>query len=89
MATGHINPGYERVVTQMRLATRNPSGARRPFEPNRSELAAIRSRSKSAWALKDLSSTTYGHFFADPVIKEAAPLRPTSPTRRNNPHPDM
>jgi hypothetical protein len=68
---------------------RNPSGARQQkFGPNQAELVAIRERSKSAWALKDHSATTYGHFFKDPVIKEAAQLRATSPTRRNNPHPD-
>jgi hypothetical protein len=89
MATGHINPGYEDVVTRFRLALRNPSGARCTVEPQKLEMAEIRARARSAWAIKDLSATTYGHFHSDPVIKEAAQLRPTSPTRRNNPHPEM
>ena len=89
MATGHINPGYDSIVSRFKTALENPSGARNPPILNQTELADIRARSRSAWAARDTSETTYVHFFREPAIKEKAPLRPTSPTRRNNPHPDM
>jgi hypothetical protein len=87
MATGHINPGYTNVVTRFKSALANPSGARRRIDLNLSELNEIRSRAKSAWSIKDESETTYGHYFKDPVIKDPMPVRPSSPTRLNNPHP--
>lgn len=87
MATGHLNPGYDRVVTRFSSALENPTGERRSFRPNQHELDDIRKNARDVWSLKDTSETTYKHFFADPLIKKRTHLRPSSPTRRNNPHP--
>lgn len=88
MATGHLNPGYNRIVTKFSSAINNPTGEKRPLEVNRADLDAIRAKSREVWSMKDNSETTYGFYFGDPLIKEKTNLRPTSPTRRNNPHPN-
>lgn len=88
MATGHLNPGYNRVVTKFKSALSNPSGEPQNPKINQSELDEIRMKARHVWSAKDNSETTYGYYFSDPMIKQKANLRPTSPTRRNNPHPN-
>jgi len=87
MATGHMNPGYQGIVTRFKSATLNPSGKRLPLVIDKNELENIKAQAKSAWSVKDTSQTTYGFYHCDPLIKEKRSLRPVSPTRRNNPHP--
>ncbi|CAF0750678.1 unnamed protein product [Brachionus calyciflorus] len=89
MTTGHVNPGYNDIVSRFNSAIQNPSGSpRRPFL-DKQELEEIKSRSRDVWSVKDNSLTTYGWYFDDPRIKEKAELRPSSPSRRNNPHPKL
>jgi hypothetical protein len=53
------------------------------------ELDSIRARSRSIWLRPDNSLTTHGHFFTDPEQIERTLLRPTSASRRHNPHPKL
>lgn len=53
------------------------------------ELETIRARSRLIWSRPDVSLTTHGYFYADPEQKDRTALRPTSVTRRNNPHPKL
>lgn len=89
MATGHVNPGYKKIVSQFNSAIQNPTGHPRPPVFDKQELEDIKSRSRDVWSLKDNSLTTYGWYFNEPQIKEKAELRPSSPSRRNNPHPKL
>lgn len=89
MTAGHLNPGYNRIVTKHALAINNPSGTRAArLNLNQVDLENIRTKSRDVWSEQDTSETTYGYFFRDPAIKDRENLRPTSPTRRNNPHPN-
>lgn len=87
MTTGHPNAGYDKIVTRFELALNNPSGARANFKPNKEELKDIMSKSKSLWSVKDTYETTYGSSYRDYEFKEKPFVRPSSPTRKNNPHP--
>ena len=56
------------------------------------ELAAIRERVAHVWSRPDTSATTYGWFHRDHTASQqsrelVAHARPSSSTRRNNPHP--
>ena len=87
MTTGHVNPGYENLVSGMTAAMSNPSGSPSKPQFNSSELQEIRNRARSVWSGKDTSETTYGYFHTDPKKISQVRTRPTSPTRLNNPHP--
>ena len=94
MVSGHLNPGYGRIVTRCSLAVNNPEASPDHHQKqqlvDRAILDDIRARAAQAWSRKDESETTYGFYFSDPAlaIKNSRPnVRPTSPTRRNNPHP--
>lgn len=89
MTTGHVNPGYEKVVSSCNLALDNPTGSRLPFRVDKEELEAIKLKARSVWATKDNFETTYGFHYREPQIKQPAGLRPSSPSRRNNPHPKL
>jgi hypothetical protein len=89
MTTGHLVPGYKNIVTRFRSANANPTGNRTRLTIDNDELEHIKSQSRLVWSAKDTSETTYGHYHCDPAIKERTTLRPTSPGRRNNPHPHM
>ena len=54
-------------------------------------LENIREKAKNTWLLKDREPTTYGHHFNDEKYKGHPPslIRPTSPSRRNKPHPQQ
>ena len=90
MATGHVDPGYSRVVSRCRTAINNPSGKRTQPKINNDELEQIRAQARNVWLTKDTSETTYGHYHKEPVnlIQDILTKRPTSPTRKNNPHPN-
>ena len=89
MATGHINPGYNNIITKLKLFKDNQSAHLNKPKLNHDELEDIKAKAKAAWSVKDKSETTYGYFHSDPQIKEKTGMRPTSPTRRNNPHPHL
>ena len=89
MTTGHVNPGYNQVVTRCKTALANPSGAYARQKFNFDELEQIKAQSKAVWSVKDTSETTYGWYHGDPLIKEKTNVRPSSPTRKNNPHPHL
>ena len=87
MTTGHLNPGYRALVSSLQSAKKNPTGARTHASINKNELDEIKAHAKSVWSVKDESQTTYGFYFDAPKRVEQPPVRPTSPTRLNNPHP--
>lgn len=89
MTTGHVNPGYHKVVSRFKSALENPTGSQRNAKFDLAELDQIRLRARSVWSVKDKSQTTYGFYHNDPLIKEKAEKRPSSPTRQNNPHPHL
>jgi hypothetical protein len=89
MTTGHMNPGYRDIVARFRSANVNPTGKRTRLVVDQNELDDIKNKTRSVWSAKDNSETTYGHFHCEPKLSEKASLRPTSPSRRNNPHPHM
>lgn len=62
MTTGHLNAGYEEIVSQNKLALNNPSGARTAFQRSSDELKDIRDAAKAVWAGKDNYETTYGRY---------------------------
>ena len=88
MTTGHVNPGYNRIVTRFKSANSNPSGINRKLVLDYNELEDIKNRSKAIWSAKDNSETTYGYFHCEPKLDVAIP-RPISANRRNNPHPHL
>ena len=62
MTTGHLNAGYEEIVSQNKLALNNPSGARTAFQRKADELKDIRDAAKAVWADRDNYETTYGRY---------------------------
>jgi len=87
MTTGHPNAGYDQIVSRFKLALDNPSGNRTITKTNKDELQEIMAKSKEIWAAKDTSETTYGNTFRNYNLKEKLFIRPSSVTRKNNPHP--
>lgn len=87
MTAGHLNPGYGKIVTRNTLALSNPNCDKKLLNSNELHLETIKSKARNVWSTKDSSETTYGFYFSDPLIKDREALRPSSPTRRNNPHP--
>ena len=62
MTTGHLNAGYDQVVSKHMLALNNPSGARTLFQRNNQELQEIREAARSVWSAKDNFETTYKRY---------------------------
>ena len=88
MATGHMNPGYNNIVSRFKSALDNPSGIRSKLISNDEQLKDIRAKAKSAWSIPDHSETSYSNFFKEPNKQSKVIFRPSSPSRRNNPHPN-
>jgi len=86
MTTGHLNAGYEEIVSQNKLALNNPSGARTAFQRKADELKDIRDAAKAVWADRDNYETTYGRYHKQHDYDKQI-YRPSSPSRKNNPHP--
>lgn len=87
--TGHPNAGYNNIVSKLNLALNNPSGAKTLARINKEELNDIKAKAKGIWsvAVNDTYETTYGNAFRGQDLKEKMVVRPSSPTRKNNPHP--
>ncbi|XP_048237052.1 uncharacterized protein LOC124134415 [Haliotis rufescens] len=97
MATGHILPGYGDPVSRLRRV--NSSGY--PLDSNTLlqmeasyklrdlEFDRIRAQARHMWSRRDREPTTYHHFHSGQELppEEQTRSRPTSPTRRNKPHP--
>lgn len=86
MTIGHPNAGYTDAVTKHRLALNNPTGARTAFKKSPEELADIKKSAKEVWSAKDNYETTYGRYHG-PHKYDKQIYRPSSPERKNNPHP--
>jgi hypothetical protein len=84
-----MNPGYRSIVTRFKSANVNPAGNRTKLVIDHDELEQIKNKTRQVWSAKDNSETTYGHFHSEPKLSDKARLRPTSPNRRNNPHPHL
>lgn len=86
MTTGHINSGYGDIVSKNSLALDNPRGFRTPFNKNTQQLKEIKEKAKNVWSVKDNFQTTYGRYHGYHKYDKQI-YRPSSPSRKNNPHP--
>lgn len=97
MTTGHSNPGYENVVSQLTLASANPCARETTLKIDKNELEKIKGQARRAWSVRDQSATTYGFYHTrkqkertnQVVPNPRSSARPASPDRRNNPHPHL
>jgi len=87
--TGHPNAGYKNIVSRFNLALNNPSGAKTEVKVYKEELSDIKEKAKGIWAVSVSNNyeTTYANAFRGQDLKEKLMVRPSSPTRKNNPHP--
>jgi hypothetical protein len=56
MATGHINPGYSKIVSRNKSALNNSEGRQPMPDYNLNELEMIKARAKAMWSVEDRSS---------------------------------
>ena len=75
-----VKPSIFRSVTNHRWLLQQPSVGSNVLED-------IRRKARETWNAPDIHSTSYGNHFEQKSLDEPTLLRPTSPTRRNNPHP--
>lgn len=95
MATGHILPGYGDPVSRLRRAR----SAGFPLDKKtlleiaqqtrleQQHFEEIRHNARRLWSYPDRNETSYDNHFAERPADELMQARPTSPTRRNKPHP--
>jgi hypothetical protein len=96
MSTGHVLPGRY-PVTDLRRARSAYPIALAGQDPDNSvpldecTLSDIRRQARDMWSLPDREMTTYNSFHNEDQLQgHAAPFsRPTSPTRKNKPHPPL
>lgn len=97
MATGHILPGYGDPVSRLRrvrsvgypLDKKTLSALQQQARLDQNEFESIRSNARQLWSYSQNHETSYNNHFAERVADELMQSRPTSPTRRNKPHPQM
>lgn len=96
MTTGHILPGRHPVTDLRRAKSAYPLGLNsEDYETalslDQGTLGAIRSRARDLWSVPDREQTTYNFFHNEEQLQGHAPpfSRPTSPTRKNKPHPPL
>lgn len=98
MATGHLLPGFGDPVTNLRRAkTAFPMDKTKIREyallnvprPDIRELGHIRESARQVWSAKPTYSTSYSCHFEGRQLDEHTRSRPTSPTRKNKPHPPL
>ncbi len=100
MATGHLNPGYDGVVTKFRRAkSAHPGSLHHGYRLRNMQnmnmdsmsLEEIRQRAREIWSQPDRSQTTYGDEFHNKVAEVDAPTQslPTEAARKNKPHPPL
>ncbi|XP_064608999.1 uncharacterized protein LOC135473110 [Liolophura sinensis] len=92
MATGHAMPGYgdptRRSKSAFPYSSRTGSPVRvTPPSVSHEELSRIKEEARLMWTPTERAETTYGLHFTQKSVAVKAVCRPTSPTRRNNPHP--
>ncbi|XP_022322787.2 uncharacterized protein LOC111124221 [Crassostrea virginica] len=98
MPTGHVLPGYGQPVTYLRRAkSAYPLDKTKIKEyaiqnvpaPERNELLRIKSQARDQWMGLDRAATTYDFQFQYKYLDKPTQSRPTSPTRKNKPHPPL
>ncbi|XP_074650740.1 uncharacterized protein LOC141905672 [Tubulanus polymorphus] len=99
MATGHLNPGYKDPVSRLRRSkSAIPFGSKADAELNNlmkpldgNVLDEIRRQARETWSRPSTSATTYNDFHNEAYLKNhvQANTRPTSPSRKNKPHPPL
>ncbi|XP_069130802.1 uncharacterized protein [Argopecten irradians] len=98
MATGHILPGFGQPVTNLRRAkTAYPLDKTKLKEyallnvpqPDYRELRQIRDNARQVWSAKPTYATSYNCHYEGRSLDEQTKSRPTSPTRKNKPHPPL
>lgn len=98
MPTGHVLPGYGQPVTYLRRAkSAYPLDKTKLKEyaafnvpaPERNELLRIKSQARDQWMGLDRAATTYDFQFQCRDLDQPTKSRPTSPTRKNKPHPPL
>ncbi|KAK2138036.1 hypothetical protein NP493_9091g00001 [Ridgeia piscesae] len=93
MATRNCNPRYDYPVSRFRSSLR--SGIDRGAFPDEASanLDRIRLRAKEVWLQPIERETTYLDYYKDQLSVLDEPtshrIRPSSPTRLNNPHPPL
>lgn len=98
MPTGHVLPGYGQPVTYLRRAKSaypldkskiKEYAAQNVPAPERNELLRIKSQARDQWMGFDRAATTYDFQFQYKNLDQPTQSRPTSPTRKNKPHPPL
>nr|XP_011453364.2 uncharacterized protein LOC105346492 [Crassostrea gigas] len=98
MPTGHVLPGYGQPVTYLRRAKSaypldkskiKEYAAQNVPAPERNELLRIKSQARDQWLGLDRAATTYDFQFKYRNLDQPTQSRPTSPTRKNKPHPPL
>ncbi|XP_064636760.1 uncharacterized protein LOC135493377 [Lineus longissimus] len=92
MATGHIVPGRYPISDLRRAKSAHPLGLKDFDAPmDQGTLAQIRRQARDLWSMPDREKTTYNFFHNEDQLQGHAPpfSRPTSPTRKNKPHPPL
>lgn len=98
MPTGHVLPGYGQPVTYLRRAKSaypldkskiKEYAAQNVPAPERNELLRIKSQARDQWMGLDRAATTYDFQFKYRNLDQPTQSRPTSPTRKNKPHPPL
>ncbi|KAK7495285.1 hypothetical protein BaRGS_00013467 [Batillaria attramentaria] len=97
MATGHILPGYGDPVSRLRrvqsagfpLDKKTLLDIAQQTRLEQQQFESIRNNARRLWSYPDRNETSYDNHFAERPADELMQLRPTSPTRRNKPHPPM
>lgn len=98
MPTGHVLPGYGQPVTYLRRAKSaypldkskiKEYAAQNVPAPERNELLRIKSQARDQWMGLDRAATTYDFQFQYRNLDQPTQSRPTSPTRKNKPHPPL
>lgn len=98
MPTGQVLPGYGQPVTYLRRAKSaypldkskiKEYAAQNVPAPERNELLRIKSQARDQWLGLDRAATTYDFQFKYRNLDQPTQSRPTSPTRKNKPHPPL
>lgn len=97
MTTGHLNPGYGNIVSNMRRYHSALQCDGQKFKDlqtmgeDYSLLESIKNQAKDVWMKPDYHQTTYGDHYNNKMVEidELTRSRPSSAQRRNNPHPPL
>lgn len=95
MATGHVLPGYGDPISRMRrvrsagfpLDKKTLLQIAQDTKLKQDEMDHIRHSARRLWSYRQNQETSYDNHFIERPADEIMTLRPTSPTRRNKPHP--